>query len=342
VFALFGCADDGLIDWPSDESGFYALPLAEFNYNLDPSVVFVSYVYPDGMFQEPLDDREIRAIIPDERFPCTGKAAWDGAGELLWVDLDIHMDDRIINLYFPVSFGLTSPDVQASDPVYTLCHGLTYEIVEFPYGAGTTCLEAKCVSDGLYFLVNELISDEKLEEERPGFETIIRWVSLFGSRKPNLNEISYDYIPEYYNLSLSEEEAYEDKTFGHLLPRDLPASLNDQSENSFSHHKDYRSEILVARWGTLNKFLQCSVEHYTEEDDRYLVREDVISAARKNASIFRVEDVTVEVLETIKNVHYSGDTIAVRIKVGDFYIRISTRGVTPEELYAAIQTIGKQ
>lgn len=316
------------------------LPEAAFVYNTDLSVTYISYGYPPGMFREELDPNEISVLVPDDRFPCTGSAAWDGNGELMWVDLNVRVGEYGVSLYFPVSFGLSSPDIWVNDPQYTQCNGLPMEIVELPYGWKSTMLRATFALGEQNVVVTGVFADDELERCRSDFETLIRWLSLYNSRKPDLSAVSYSVIPEFYNLELTQQEAYEDEIFGHLLPRYLPRSSETAQRIKFSRDKNYETESLSGEWEWDRLYLFWRIKHFEQEHALRLVEEDLLTAVKEDPlSVFRIEDISVEILQELKSANYSSDSISVRMKVGDFVVQISTRGVSPEELYVMIQGV---
>ncbi len=335
-FCAFGCGS--VPDALPSTAGFtevdvyQTLPDAEFIYNTNVNMTYLSYALPKGMFEEELDSEEIAALMPDDRFACTGSGAWDAEGTLLWVDLDVAYGGNQVSVYFPVSFGLSSPQISCADPKYTQCNGVSFEVVEFPYGKNTTWLKSTCVIGSQYVSINKLCSDESVEAIKPGYETVVRWISLLASKPPDFSALRYSQIPEYIRADLTESEACADESFGRILSSVMPAGF---FAGHFTRYKDYRQNYLYAEFFKGEGTVSFALEYFTKEHEEALITEgDFVAAAKElYEPIFELEDVTVAVIEARKNRVASTADTHLRVKCGEYLIGVISDSIPAEELY---------
>lgn len=341
-FCCFGCGSDSAAQ-PStaaftEADVYQTLPDAEFIYNTNVNETYISYTLPQGMFEEELDSEEIAALIPDDRFACTGTGAWDAEGKLLWVDLDVAYGGNPVSVYFPVSFGLSSPQISCTDPKYTQCNGISFEVVEFPYGKNVTWLRATCLMGSQYVSIDEFCSDETLDERRQDYETVVRWMSLLASNLPDFSALRYSQIPEYIHTDLTEAEACEDESFGHILSSVMPAGF---SEGYFTRCKDYRQNYLYAEFSKGEGNVGFTLEYFTKEHEEALITEgDFVAAAKELYDpIFELKDATVAVIEARKNRVASTADTHLLVKWGEYLIGVVSDGISAEELFEILHRL---
>lgn len=342
IACLFGCGRDSAARTATtgftEDDVYQTLPIAEFVYNTNVTKTYLSYTLPQGMFEEELDSEEIAALVPDDRFACTGTGAWDAEGKLLWVDLDVAYGENRVSVYFPVSFSLSSPQISCTDPEYTQCNGISLEVVEFPYGKNITWLKSTCAIDSQYVSVDLLCSDDSVEALRPGYEAVVRWLSLLASDPPDFSSLHYSQIPEYIRANLSEAEACADESFGHILSTAMPAGFVAEY---FTRYKDYRQDYLYASFSNGEGTVGVTLEYFTKEHEDALFEEGDLTVAAKEQydPIFELKDVTVAVIEARRNrVASTADTL-LRVKYGDYLIGVVSDGISAEELYGILNKL---
>lgn len=203
-FGAFGCAAapaplqtaESTTLSPTDASGYLVLPEGEFVYNTEVNQTFVSYKEPSVQFEEALDANEIAAVIPDDRFPCTGTARWDGAGNLIWINLEVMIGEETVTVYYPFAYyAMGSPVVNISDPKPTELNDHSFAVADFAYGKNTSILQATCVVEDQRIVVNTFFKNDSREEIQPAFEMVVRWVSLM-QEKPDFSVVQYSAIPK--------------------------------------------------------------------------------------------------------------------------------------------------
>ena len=205
----FGCATEPVEQQtaqtttvsPTDEFGYLVLPEAEFVYNSASSGTSVSYKEPLIQFEEPLDADEISAITPDDRFPCSGTARWDGEGNLAWINLEVTVGEETVTVYYPfVYYAMGSLLNTGTDPEPTEINGHAFEVAELAYTKNIGLLNATCVLEDQYMIIFSYFKTDRRPVSQPAFETVVRWMSLLRE-KPDFSIVQYSEIPETGNDS---------------------------------------------------------------------------------------------------------------------------------------------
>jgi len=329
----FGCKADEAKLPPKDENGFYILPKATFEYNLEKENGIIADIWPSlGYFEEPLDEAEISRLTPDDRFSCTGTAGWEGTGEPYSVDISFKVDGEQISVIYNVRPGeyWVNPNLKTTE-----CNNVQFIVKQIYDDDGITEFVASGFLGSQFIKVQAKVLKSDPEVVRAAFEIAVRWMSIGNAMNIDATTVQYAEIPEFFSLNLEPAEAYADPTFGHMLPRNLPADFH---QGNIVRFKNYHSDYLSVRWDHNTYESQSifwKVSRSTDKDKNARIPSEQVSPETikgKISPVLKLEDITIEILEALH------DQREFRIIAGEYTIFI-TSNADPKILYELLQQV---
>ncbi|MBQ1271096.1 MAG: hypothetical protein IIY11_05510, partial [Clostridia bacterium] len=188
------------------------------NKQSDPPAADVNFIYNDadyaiaadrqyalGCFYEELSPDELAALLPNGEniFDLTGSAFFSPEGNLIKVDLFSPEGIHITMSENPIERCYIIDDKKAKP---TKCGSTEYIITRLTNdGLGMTFYEAEAVINDTYFLIELDADNDDIENLTELFQHILIAFADEGWSGPDLLKVSYEYIPEHFDLKIGHE-----------------------------------------------------------------------------------------------------------------------------------------
>ncbi|MBQ2327151.1 MAG: hypothetical protein II376_06365, partial [Clostridia bacterium] len=224
-----------------------------------------------------------------------------------------------------------------------------------------TFYEAEAVINDTYFLIELDADNDDIENLTELFQHILIAFADEGWSGPDLLKVSYEYIPEHFDLKIGHEEAGTVDELGGFFIKEAPRGFNAET---IRHCKDQNSESLHGLWTKGYDELFWNVRYINDSDEKHMthfseyenydmtlysiplcdsVPDELLNIV--NDPVFYGEELTLDaVRRRAYSVRDSGDTNGTRInfsvRYGDIIVEIRSKGIEPEWIFEQISEIG--
>lgn len=330
---------------------------ADFNTVTD--VMSGAQLYIPGYFTEELSAGELAFLEPDmkrEFMQYSGHAGFDGDGKLVDVRLNVTTSIPENGISVVISERGTARDyiMDTELCVISVCGDVEYKVYQWDPGDGNTVLAADAKIGGYSFAFTMECSAKHLEQAKKDFSSVLECFTFYADGKPDLSAVAADEIPEWFDKSLSHQEALDDPDYGVYMLGELPVGF---VEESIRRYKNQTSDYLSGVWTKGLSELNWSVSPFAEEDAQRLTdvedRENYdlnlypIPRAQSvpdelrhivNDPIFSADELTMDaVWARAYKANDAGDTDGWRmrfsVRYGDVIVAVNAKGVDPEWVY---------
>ena len=333
-------------------------------YNSERLLVASDRAHIPGYFTKELDAGELASVLPEKTLAgmyCSGTAGFDGEGHIVQVCLQVTTNLSECPVRVVLGDDLSCCIKPVSDKI-SRCGDVEYAVYRWNSGDGVTEYEARTQIGGIPVLFAMLAPDSAAQQAQAMFEAVLECFSWYAPGKPDMDAITADSIPEWFDLELGYLQAVQDAEFGSYMLKAIP---NGFAVESIRRYKDQNSDYLSGLWTKGLDELSWSVCRYTDADALRVTsvedkknydlslypipRADSVPAELHEIvddPIFLAEELTAEAIwARAYRVNDMGDTdgwrMAFTVKYGDFLVHVRTKGVDPQWLYKQLMAIGK-
>lgn len=334
------------------------------NFNSVTTIMDAAKIYIPGYFTEELSPEEIAAIEPGMRtefMQYSGHAGFDGDGKLVGVYLTVTTTIPEANASIAISQDGTVRDYLLDDaPVISTCENVEYKVYQWISVNDHVTLAADASINGYTFAFTLKTSPQNLEQAKEDFTRILQCFAYYTDDKPNLDAITADAIPEWFDNILSYEEALDDPSYGAYMLQTVPSGF---SEESIRRYKDQASDYLSGLWGNGYDEIRWKVYKLSGADETRLTNitdkenydlslypipraSSVPEKLREivDNPIFFAEELTVDTVwarayKTGETGDSTGWRMAFSVKYGDVVVEVRTKGVHPEWVYQQLKML---
>lgn len=222
-------------------------------------------LYIPGYFTEPLTEQELAAVTPKLCPPYasySGIAGFDGEGKLIKVQLSVPIQGGN-SVVISLAKGSVMRDYKLpGEPTVTPCNGVDFALYEVAFSSDDIRLEATAVVKGCAFLFETTATEDTLKAVKKEFELVLTCFTEYDERKPNLDAVIPEKIPEWFDRKLTLGEARNDADFGNYIPSSPRGYVTENARR----YKDYRNDYLSVLWCKGLEDVTWRVRRYTEAD----------------------------------------------------------------------------
>ena len=333
----------------------------DFIYNEADYALAADRQYALGCFYEKLSQDELSALLPNGEniFGFSGSAFFSPEGGLIKLDLFSPEGVHITMSESPIERCYIVEDKKAQP---TVCGSTEYMISRLINDAlGMTFYEAETVINDIYFLIELDADNDDIENLTELFQHILITFADEDWSGPDLSKVSYEYIPEYFDLELGHEEAAKVSELGGFFIKKAPLSF---STETIRHHKDQNGESLHGLWTKGYDELFWNVRYINDSDKNQMthiseyknydmtlysiplcdsVPDELINIV--NDPVFYGEELTLDaVRRRAYSVRDSGDSDGIRInfsvRYDDIIVEVRAKGIEPEWIFEQIAELG--
>jgi len=326
-------------------------------------------IYIPGHFWYNLTDAQYAALLPDFSFPVDATVHYRGDGSVFDVvlyELE-NGETAMYNEYYTRTEIILAPDkvdkgvVYDFTPVVTSVNGIEVVagVLDWKAGDSVAVYTADFTMDGIAYAVR--IHDNAANDNgTQRLTALVNKIICFGA--PDMTVLADPVIPALRDDVFTLAEAYADPDFGFAMPVNVPEWLSfedarrfvNQIENSLSvyWHRYMGYDYVSWTAAAVQEFdrdclvAPAEVEKYDlalypipRADSIPDVLWDVV-----NHPVFRVEELTLDMIYArAYRIDDAGDTPGWRmdfnVLMGDTVVRISSKGASPEEVWAMLAGI---
>ena len=345
-------------------------PTELFYYN-EAAPVAIERIYIPRYFEEELSGQKLLAVLPknEEGFGMSGKAGFDGEGELLMIHLTVttgRPKQSIAVTMSDAGYALSGCTAWSSlgevKPVTSQYNGVEYTLYRCAYDDGATmALEASMSVGECRFVFSLTTATEELNQAKEAFEQVLVAFTKYADGVPDLSAVTPEEIPESMDEKLSMTEAKAVPVFGEYFLETVPEGYR---EEVIRRYRDKWNDYLSGLWSKGYSDISWKVRSYTEEDatrltkvsetERYdlalypIPRAESVPAGLHSVvdnPIFAIEDLTLDaVWKRAYKVEEESDVwrMEFTVKYGEILVEVRTEGVTPEWLYETLLELYKK
>lgn len=340
-------------------------PLWDFHYNEITLVADTTRENIPGYFTQILHESDRMLVEPGKQIGWMDFSAvggFDGEGKLLKVFLSTAstVPDTTISISIsknPFSCGLYSEEETISS-----CNGVEFLLYRYQTQGepATVSLYAKAKINGLFYWFEMKADFREIEQAQSDFEDTLECFSFFKTEVSDFASISPDEIPEWFDRTLTYQEALQEADFGAYF---LPSLPEGYQEESIRRHKDQHSDTLSGLWTKGYHSLSWQVQPYRQE---YAGRETSVADTQNyDLSLYpipRADSVPRDLWEIVDNpifdakeltletvyarsyqIDDAGDSEGWRmefsVRYGDILVQIHAKGLTPEWIYSQLEQL---
>ena len=336
----------------------------QINFNTASLAVDKARRYIPGYFTERLDEKELDAIAPNMRaefMRYSGYAGFDGEGHLVDVFLAVTTSIPENKVYVSISKDDAARDyILTGEPEVSVCGEVEYKVYLWDLTDGRIVLAADAVIGGYtyYFTVNT--SKQDLEQAKYDFKRVLECFAGYDDGEPDIASIAAENIPEWFDNSVSYEEALNDALYGAYMPKSVP---DGYSEESVRRCKDQNNDFLSGLWTRGYDELYWKVYTIRESDMGRLTA--VAAIENYDLSLYpipRASSVPEDLREIVDNPIFSAEELTVRtvwsraykaddfgdssgwrmafsVRYDDIIVEVRTKGVNPEWVYRQLMLL---
>lgn len=330
-------------------------------YNSVAAMTDSARIYIPGYFTEELSNEDIAAVEPGMQYGFmnyTGYAGFSGEGELIDVVLTITttLPENPVSVVVSQN-GFSRDYIVDGEPVASISnwnHDVVFTAYQWDNNEGKITLAAEAVINEYNFSFEMTASQRDMVQAKEDFSQVIECFSCYPEGAPDLSAIVPDVIPEWFDETLSYQEALNDTDYGAFMLREVPSGFVAESVRRY---KDQTADYLSGLWTSGYDELQWKVYTFSEADEgrltsvadteNYDLSLYPIPRARSvpdelreivDDPIFAAKELTLDaVYRRAYKVDDAGDTDGWRMKFsvryGDIVVAVSAKGVEPEWMY---------
>lgn len=332
-------------------------------WNEEEMVVDACRHIDPGFFTQELRAEELKRLVPvlENGMTCTGRGAFDGEGNLLYVELFVKtsLPDALVTVRIGDSFdGLYDRDSEAERSQYGT---MEYELSRMDQGE-TVLLRGTAEPGGIVVTFSMEVPKAQEEDGKADFLRVLRSFAVYEENKPDLSQITPDRIPDWIDQKLTTQEALADPDFGPWVLAKPPKGFT--LEENWRYMSEYKGMDLLSQcWTKGMSQLDWRVEHFTQDRQELLVHpeerekydmalypiplcDSVPDELREvvDHPIFESEELTEEMVwARAHKVEDAGDTNGWRtnfsVRYGDILVTVNAKGVEPDWLYAQLSQL---
>lgn len=335
------------------------------NFNTVTGVLDAARRYIPGYFTEELSADEIEALEPGMRIEYmqySGFAGFDGDGNLIDVCLNVTTSIPNNDVSILISEdGITRDYVMDMvEPVISVCEKVEYKVYQWDNGNGQVTLAADAIINGYSYAFTMQTSTQNVKQAKEDFTRVLECFAYYAEGKPDLSAVVADEIPEWFDKSLSHQEALNDSDFGTFMLREVPSGFVAES---IRRYKDQTADYLSGLWTSGYDELWWKVYTLGEADkDRLTSIEDTENYDLSLYPIPRASSVPEDLREIVDNPVFSADELtmdavwarayttgeagdsdgwrmAFSVRYGDTIVEVRTKGVDPEWVYHQLKNL---
>ena len=220
------------------------------NFNTATGVLDAARRYIPGYFTEALSADEIETLEPGMRIEYmqySGFAGFDGDGNLIDVCLNVTTSIPNNDVSILISEdGITRDYVMDMvKPVISVCEKVEYKVYQWDNGNGQVTLAADAIINGYSYAFTMQTSTQNVKQAKEDFTRVLECFAYYAEGKPDLSAVVADEIPEWFDKSLSHQEALNDSDFGTFMLREVPSGFVAES---IRRYKDQTADYLSGLW----------------------------------------------------------------------------------------------
>lgn len=328
------------------------------HFNEVTTVLDAARVYIPGYFTEDLSEEEIAAIEPGMRhewMQYSGHAGFDGYGNLVGVHLTVTTMLPETNITIAIAQGSSTRDyVLSKEPVVSVCEQVEYKVYQWVSGENSIELAADASINGFSYSFTLTVTPQTLEQANEDFTRVLECFAYYADGRPNLDAVTANEIPEWFDNTLTHAQALNDQSYGAYM---LPVVPNGFSAESIRRYRDQNFDYLSGLWTSGYDEIRWIVYTISEADEIRLTRvgdtenydlslypipraSSVPKELREivDNPIFTAEELTLDAVwarayKTGETGDGSGWRMAFSVKYGDSIVEVRTKGVDPEWVY---------
>ena len=284
------------------------------NFNTATGVLDAARRYIPGYFTEELSADEIETLEPGMRIEYmqySGFAGFDGDGNLIDVCLNVTTSIPNNDVSILISEdGITRDYVMDMvKPVISVCEKVEYKVYQWDNGNGQVTLAADAIINGYSYAFTMQTSTQNVKQAKEDFTRVLECFAYYAEGKPDLSAVVADEIPEWFDKSLSHQEALNDSDFGTFMLREVPSGFVAES---IRRYKDQTADYLSGLWTSGYDELWWKVYTLGEADkDRLTSIEDTENYDLSLYPIPRASSVPEDLREIVDNPVFSADELTM-------------------------------
>ena len=221
-------------------------------------------------------------------------------------------------------------------------------------------LAADAIINGYSYAFTMQTSTQNVKQAKEDFTRVLECFAYYAEGKPDLSAVVADEIPEWFDKSLSHQEALNDSDFGTFMLREVPSGFVAES---IRRYKDQTADYLSGLWTSGYDELWWKVYTLGEADkDRLTSIEDTENYDLSLYPIPRASSVPEDLREIVDNPVFSADELtmdavwarayttgeagdsdgwrmAFSVRYGDTIVKVRTKGVDPEWVYHQLKNL---
>lgn len=336
--------------------GPYIPLLVHFN-EITPDLA-ASRIYIPGYFTEVLSEEKLNAVKPGmwhEWMQYSGYAGFNGEGGLVAVYLTVTTTLPENSIAVAISdSGSTRDYIFSGDAVISVCEEVKYKVYQWESGENSVILAADASINDVAYSFTLRTTQQNLDRAKEDFTQVLECFAHYAEGKPNLDAITANEIPEWFDNTLTHTEALAEPSYGAYMLSNVPSGF---SEESIRRYKDQNSDYLSGLWTSGYDEISWKVSTISQEDEIRLT--SVADTKNYDLSLYpipRAESVPDELREIVDNpifpaeeltidavwarAYKSGETgdsegwrMAFSVKYEDVLVEVRTKGVDPEWVY---------
>lgn len=329
------------------------------NFNTVTGVLDAARRYIPGYFTEELSADEIEALEPGMRIEYmqySGRAGFDGDGNLIDVYLNVttSIPDNDVSILISEEGIARDYVMDMVEPVISVCEKVEYKVYQWDNGNGQVTLAADAkINDYSYeFTMQTTTQDSKQAKE--DFTRVLECFAYYADGKPDLSAVVADEIPEWFDITLSHQEALNDSDYGAFMLREIPSGF---AAESIRRYKDQTADYLSGLWTSGYDELRWKVYTLGEADEGRLT--SVADTENYDLSLYpvpRASSVPDDLHEIVDNPIFAADELtmdavwarayttgeagdsagwrmAFSVRYDDVVVEVRSKGVDPEWVY---------
>lgn len=337
----------------------------QVNFNTVTGMLDAARRYIPGYFTEELSADEIEALEPGMRIEYmqySGFAGFDGDGNLIDVCLNVttSIPDNDVSVLISED-GITRDYVMDMvEPVISVCEKVEYKVYQWDNGNGQVTLAADVIINGYSYAFTMQASTQDAKQAKEDFTRVLECFAYYAEGKPDLSAVVADEIPEWFDKSLSYQEALDENDFGSFMLREIPSGF---AAESIRRYKDQTADYLSGLWTSGYDELRWKVYTISEADEGRLT--SVADTENYDLSLYpipRASSVPDDLREIVDNPIFSADELtmdavwarayttgesgdsngwrmAFSVRYGDTIVEVRTKGIDPEWVYHQLKNL---
>ena len=246
------------------------------------------------------------------------------------------------------------------EPTVCTCNGVDVTAYVWAMDSSRITLNACYEINGYQISLGYDITANEVEKAKKEFETLLYLLTDYEEGRPDLMSVVPEVIPEYFDRTLTQEEAYRDEDFGPWMLHEIPDGF---TEESIRRYKDQNSNDLSGLWTKGYDELSWRICFSDEEAHARVTsaadtknydlslypipRADSVPEELRtivNDPIFLAEELTLEmVMSRAYKTDEAGDSNGWRmnfgVKYGDVIVEVRAKGVDPEWIYQQLSDL---